>query len=44
MFIYRCPRTGLNVQGSTADAPAQDDEMLEPVSCPAGTRVHRVNP
>ena len=44
VFIYRCPSTGLNVQGWTADAPTQDDATFEPVSCTACTRVHLVNP
>ena len=44
MFIYRCPSTGLNVQGFAADAPAQDDETFEPVNCPICARVHLVNP
>ncbi len=44
-YLYRCPATGLNVQGWIADDPAQRDESsLEAVTCTACTRVHLVNP
>jgi hypothetical protein len=42
-FVFRCPNTGLNVQGWSADAPADEDEF-ELVTCSACTRVHLVNP
>ena len=43
-FIYRCPTTGLNVQGLFADeVPADDTETYESVSCPVCARVHLVN-
>jgi hypothetical protein len=43
-FIYRCPTTGLNVQGLSADeVPADDTETYESVTCPVCTRVHLVN-
>jgi hypothetical protein len=43
-FIYRCPTTGLNVQGLFADAvPADNTETYESVSCPVCTRLHLVN-
>jgi hypothetical protein len=42
-FAYRCPNTGLNVQGFTVDDPADDDSYL-PVTCIICTRVHLVNP
>jgi hypothetical protein len=43
-FIYRCPTTGLNIQGLFADAAAADDaETYESVSCPVCTRLHLVN-
>jgi hypothetical protein len=43
-FIYRCPTTGLDVQGLFADsAPADNTETYESVSCPVCTRVHLVN-
>jgi hypothetical protein len=44
VFLYRCPNTGLNVQGWTADEPPQDDETFEPVNCTLCGRVHLVNP
>lgn len=44
-FLFRCPNTGLNVQGWVADDPTgQDDENFEPVTCTICTRVHLVNP
>jgi hypothetical protein len=46
-FIYRCPATGLNVQGLSADkVPAENTETTETyesVTCPVCTRVHLVN-
>ena len=42
-FVYRCPATGLNVQGFTANDPTED-ETYESVSCTACLRVHMVNP
>jgi len=42
-FAYRCPNTGLNVQGFTADDPGDDDSYV-PVTCIICTRVHLVNP
>jgi hypothetical protein len=44
LFIYRCPSTGLNVQGFVADDPERDDDAYEPVTCALCTRVHLVNP
>jgi hypothetical protein len=42
-FIYRCPTTGLNVQGLSADAVRVDHaETYESVTCPVCTRVHLV--
>lgn len=44
-FLYRCPNTGLNVQGWIADDPAERaDESYEAIACTACTRVHLVNP
>jgi len=44
-FTFRCPNTGLKVQGWTADDPIElDDDAYEPVTCVACTRVHVVNP
>jgi hypothetical protein len=44
VFIYRCPSTGLNVQGFVAEAPQQDSDTFEPVNCTLCARVHLVNP
>jgi hypothetical protein len=45
VFIYRCPATGLNVQGWLADDPTSaDDNTYETVVCTACTRIHLVNP
>jgi hypothetical protein len=43
-FIYRCPKTGLNVQGFTADDPTDDMTSYEPTTCSICTGVHLVNP
>lgn len=44
-FLFRCPNTGLNVQGWVADDPTgQDAEIFQPVTCTICTRVHLVNP
>ena len=43
--LYRCPDTGLNVQGWFADdGAASEGEVYEAMTCPACTRVHLVNP
>ena len=43
-FIYRCPVTGLKVQGLFADeVPPESANTYEPVTCLACTRVHLVN-
>ncbi len=44
LFLYRCPNTGLNVQGFTADDPTDDDAGYEIVTCTVCTRNHIVNP
>jgi hypothetical protein len=45
VFLYRCPNTGLKVQGWVADDPKpQTDATYEAVTCTACTRVHMVNP
>jgi hypothetical protein len=44
-FIYRCPTTGLNVQGWVADDPsAENENTYEAVVCMACTKIHLVNP
>jgi hypothetical protein len=41
-FVYRCPATGLKVQGHVAD-DLIDGETYQPVTCIACGRVHLVN-
>jgi hypothetical protein len=44
-FVFRCPATGLKVQGWFADDPTDlNGETYEAVTCVACTRVHAVNP
>jgi hypothetical protein len=44
-FIYRCPATGLNVQGLWADDLSLEDENIyESVTCTACTKFHLINP
>jgi len=44
-FVYRCPSTGLNVQGWTADEPSDKDSgQYRTVTCTMCRRVHVVNP
>jgi len=43
--VFRCPNTGLNVQGWIADDPAESEaESYEAVTCTACTRLHLINP
>jgi hypothetical protein len=42
-FLYRCPNTGLEVQGFVADDAAKAGG-LQPVTCLACTRLHLVDP
>jgi hypothetical protein len=43
-FVYRCPNTGLNVQGFSAEEVLADDESFETLTCLACRQVHLVNP
>jgi hypothetical protein len=44
-FLFRCPNTGMRVQGWISDDPAESSEgTFEPVTCHACGRVHLVNP
>jgi hypothetical protein len=44
-FLFRCPNTGLKVQGWVAEDPvAPSDETYEPVTCAACVQIHLVNP
>ena len=42
-FLYRCPNTGQNVQGWSADEVTDDDDAYQSVPCIACTRLHLVN-
>jgi hypothetical protein len=43
-FVYRCPTTGMNVQGWLADDPSEHEgEVYETITCVACTRVHLIN-
>jgi len=44
-FLYRCPNTGLRVQGWVADDPTErDDDAYQPVTCLICTRIHLIDP
>ena len=44
-FLYRCPNTGLRVQGWVADDPTEhNDHSYEAITCLACTQTHLVNP
>jgi DNA-directed RNA polymerase subunit RPC12/RpoP len=44
-FLYRCPRTGMYVQGWIVDDPARyDEKAYEAIACHACGHVHLVNP
>jgi hypothetical protein len=43
-FLYRCPNTGLQVQGYAPERASDDDDAYEAVTCSACRRVHAVNP
>jgi hypothetical protein len=47
-FIFRCPNTGLNVQGWVAEDPTERGreikEIYEAITCTACTRLHGVSP
>jgi hypothetical protein len=44
-FVFRCPNTGLNVQGWVAENPSEpESEAYEAVTCTACARVHLVDP
>ena len=42
-FLYRCPNTGQNVQGWSADEVTDKDDTYQSFQCVACTRVHLVN-
>jgi len=44
-FVYRCPNTGMNVQGWVADDPTEgEDKTYAAITCTICTRLHLVNP
>lgn len=43
-FLYRCPNTGLRVQGFVAEDVPDDADSYETITCLACQRVHLVNP
>jgi hypothetical protein len=43
-FVFRCPRTGLNVQGFVADDISSEEEVFVSVACLACRQAHFVNP
>jgi hypothetical protein len=44
-FVYRCPNTGLNVQGWVADDPTEGEgEIYAAITCTICTRTHLVDP
>jgi hypothetical protein len=42
-FLFRCPNTGQNVQGWSADEVTDEDDTYQSFQCIACTRVHPVN-
>jgi hypothetical protein len=42
-FIYRCPTTGMNVQGWFADDVSADEDIYETVTCLACRQAHLIN-
>jgi hypothetical protein len=43
-FVYRCPSTGLNVQGWFTDEPAANEtDSYETVKCLACNQLHLIN-
>lgn len=41
--IFKCPRTGLNVQHWLEEQPEEDDGSYETVACKACNRLHFIN-
>jgi hypothetical protein len=42
-FIYRCPNTGLNVQGWSVEDVSDEPESYEATTCTACGQLHFVN-
>ena len=44
-FIYRCPNTGMNVQGWVADDPTEGEgDIYQSITCTICTRLHLIDP
>jgi hypothetical protein len=43
MIIFRCPRTGMNVQTLVSKQAAKEPRSYEIVTCPACTQFHFIN-
>jgi hypothetical protein len=43
MIVFRCPRTGMNVQTLLAKQSANEPKAYEIVTCPACTQFHFIN-
>jgi hypothetical protein len=43
-FLYRCPNTGLRVQGFIAQEVPEDTDTFETITCLACRQIHLVNP
>jgi predicted RNA-binding Zn-ribbon protein involved in translation (DUF1610 family) len=44
LFLYRCPKTGFDVQGFASEDTSEDHHVYEPVTCPMCGQIHHVNP
>jgi len=42
-FIFRCPNTGLNVQGWSAEEMPDEPNVYETITCTACGQLHLVN-
>jgi predicted RNA-binding Zn-ribbon protein involved in translation (DUF1610 family) len=43
-FVFRCPNTGLNVQGWSVEEIREDADAYESITCTACGQLHFVNP
>jgi hypothetical protein len=43
-FVFRCPNTGLNVQGWSAEEISDEPNAYETITCTACGQLHFVNP
>ncbi|MCC7348729.1 MAG: hypothetical protein IT538_15170 [Variibacter sp.] len=42
-LLFKCPATGLTVQGWFSDEVSADQDTYEAISCPACSHLHFVN-